>query len=142
MGAQGPRCPRGVSGVSATTGVVLDASAVLALLQEEQGADEVEGLLDGASMSCVNLSEVIQKAEQHGVETEGLEYDLEALGIEFRDFDLSMTRPTAELWSAGSGLSLGDRSCLALAETTDAIAVTTDGRWAEAGFPIDVRVIR
>ena len=51
-------------------GVVLDASAVLALLQEEPGADEVESLLDGALMSSVNLSEVIQKAEQHDVNTE------------------------------------------------------------------------
>ncbi len=127
--------------MSATT-VVLDASAVLALLQEEDGADEVEGLLDGASMTCVNLSEVIQKAEQHGVQTEGLEYDLEALGIEFRDFGMSMARPTAELWSSGSGLSFGDRACLALAQTIDATAVTTDGRWVEANLPIDIRVIR
>ena len=93
--------------------VVLDASAVLALLQEEPGADEVESLMDAALMSSVNLAEVIQKAEQHGVNTEGLEYDLEALGIEFRDFDVAMARPTAELWSKGGGLSLGDRSCLA-----------------------------
>ena len=127
--------------MSATT-VVLDASAVLALLQEEEGADEVEGLLDGASMACVNLSEVIQKAEQHGVETEGLEYDLEALGIEFRDFGMSMARPTAELWSPGSGLSIGDRACLALAQTIDAPAVTTDGRWVEAIPSIDVWLIR
>jgi ribonuclease VapC len=128
--------------MSQTTGVVLDASAVLALLQEEQGADEVEGLLDGASMSCVNLSEVIQKAEQHGVETEGFEYDLEALGIEFRDFDVSMARPTAELWSTGRGLSLGDRACLALAKGTDATAITADGRWIIDGLDVDVRVIR
>jgi ribonuclease VapC len=128
--------------MSPTTGVVLDASAVLALLQEEQGADEVEGLLDGASMSCVNLSEVIQKAEQHGVETEGFEYDLEALGIEFRDFDVSMARPTAELWSTGRGLSLGDRACLALAKGTDVTAITADGRWIIDGLDVDVRVIR
>jgi ribonuclease VapC len=128
--------------VSATTAVVLDASAVLALLQEEQGADEVEGLLDGASMSCVNLSEVIRKAEQHGVESEGLEYDLEALGIEFRDFDLVMTRLTAELWSAGKGLSLGDRACLALAKANDATAITADGRWVIDGLGVDVRLIR
>jgi ribonuclease VapC len=127
--------------MSPTTGVVLDASAVLALLQEEQGADEVEGLLDGASMSCVNLSEVIQKAEQHGVETEGLEYDLEALGIEFRDFDASMARPTAELWPTGTGLSLGDRACLALAKGSDATAITADGRWIIDGLGVDVRVI-
>jgi ribonuclease VapC len=128
--------------MSPTTGVVLDASAVLVLLQEEQGADEVEGLLDGACMSCLNLSEVIQKAEQHGVETEGLEYDLEALGIEFRDFDVSMARPTAELWSAGRGLSLGDRACLALAKGSDATAITADGRWIIDGLGVDVRVIR
>ena len=122
--------------------VVLDASALLALLQEERGADEVEGLLDGASMSCVNLSEVLQKAEQHGVETEGLEYDLEALGIEFRAFDVAMARPTAELWSAGKGLSLGDRACLALAKVTEATAITADRRWVIDGLGVDVRAIR
>ena len=127
---------------SAGRPVVLDASALLALLQEEQGADEVEGLLDGASMSCVNLSEVIQKAEQHGVETEGLEYDLEALGIEFRDFDAATARATAELWSAGRGLSLGDRACLALAKATDATAITADRRLVNDGLGVDVRVIR
>ncbi|HEX5938391.1 MAG TPA: PIN domain-containing protein [Actinomycetota bacterium] len=88
-------------------GVVLDASALLALLQGEEGADEVETLLDGALMSCVNLSEVIQKAEQHDVATEGLESDLEALGIQFRDFDLQMARPAVERWSKGSGLVRG-----------------------------------
>jgi ribonuclease VapC len=127
---------------SAGRQVVLDASALLALLQEEQGADEVEGLLDGASMACVNLSEVIQKAEQHGVETEGLEYDLEALGIEFRDFGVAMARPTAELWVAGKGLSLGDRACLALAKVIDATAITADSRWVIDGLGVDVRVIR
>ena len=125
-----------------TASPVLDASAILALLQEEPGADEVERLLDGALMSCVNLSEVLQKAEQHDVQTEGLEYDLEALGIEFRDFDVSSARPTAEAWTLGSGLSLGDRACLALAGHESATAVTTDARWAGAGLDVEVRVLR
>ena len=119
---------------------VLDASALLALLQEEPGADLVEELLDGAIMSAVNLSEVIQKAEQHGADTEGLEYDLEALGLGFEDFDLSAARTAAELWSAGSGLSLGDRACLALAEARAGTAITADGRWEGLGSA--VRVIR
>jgi PIN domain nuclease of toxin-antitoxin system len=93
-------------------------------------------------MSSVNLSEVIQKAEQHGVNTEGLEYDLEALGIEFRSFDVGTARPAAELWSKGSGLSLGDRACLALAKTERFPAVTTDGRWEKLKVPVDVRVVR
>ena len=123
-------------------GVVLDASAILALLQEEPGADEVESLLDGASMSSVNLSEVIQKGEQHDVNTEGLEYDLEALGIEFRDFDVAAARPTAELWSRGSGLSLGDRACLSLAIAMEMPAVTADARWTALEVPVRVRVVR
>lgn len=125
-----------------STSIVLDASAVLALLREERGADEVERLLDGALMSTVNLSEVIQKAEQHGANTEGLEYDLETLGIEFRDFDVSTARSTAELWSSGTGLALGDRACLALARSTDATAVTADRRWARVKLPVDVRIVR
>jgi ribonuclease VapC len=125
-----------------TAPTVLDASAVLALLQEEPGADEVERLLDGALMSCVNLSEVLQKAEQHGVRTEGLEYDLEALGVEFQVFDASSARATAEAWSPGSGLSLGDRACLALVEQVGGTAVTTDTRWTGAGLRVDLRVLR
>jgi ribonuclease VapC len=102
----------------------------------------VEGLLDGASMSAVNLSEVIQKGEQHGVDTEGLEFDLEALGIEFHDFDVAMARPAADLWPRGHGLSLGDRACLALAKVTGAIAVTADRRWTRGELPVDVRLVR
>lgn len=122
--------------------VVLDASAVLALLHEEPGAGEVEQLLDGALMSSINLSEVIQKAEQRGIVTEGLEYDLEALGIEFHAFDMATARPTAELWSKGSGLSLGDRACIALAKAEGLPAVTADRRWARAELPVDVRFVR
>ena len=127
---------------SALRTVVLDASALLSLLQDEPGADEVEGMLDGALMSSVNLSEVLQKAEQHGVGTEGLEYDLEALGVEFRDFERAMARPAAELWSVQKGLSLGDRACLALAKVTGSTAVTSDRGWAIGDLDVDVRVIR
>jgi ribonuclease VapC len=93
-------------------------------------------------MSCVNLSEVLQKADQHGVRTEGLEHDLEALGVEFRDFDLLLARPTAQAWSPGAGLSLGDRACLALADQVAGTAVTTDARWVAAGLDVDIRVLR
>ena len=48
-------------------------AAMLALLQEEPGADAVERVLDGSQMSCINLSEVLQKAEQHAVDIDGLE---------------------------------------------------------------------
>jgi PIN domain nuclease of toxin-antitoxin system len=121
---------------------VLDASAVLALLQGEPGAERVEEILDGSLMSCVNLSEVLQKAEQHDVDAEGLEYDLEALGVRFRGFDVPDARSTAERWSAGTGLSLGDRACLALARSVDGTAITTERRWVGKAPDVAVTAIR
>jgi ribonuclease VapC len=121
---------------------VLDASAVLALLQGERGADRVEGMLDGSLMSCVNLSEVLQKAEQHEVDTKGLEFDLEALGVGFRAFDVPDARSTAERWSARMGLSLGDRACLTLAHSLGGTAITTERRWIAAAPDVTVTAIR
>lgn len=123
---------------------VLDASALLALLAEEPGADEVEALLEGAVMSTVNLSEVLQKSEQHGIDTEGLEFDLEALGLELHPFDVPQARAAAEIWAQvpRAGLSLGDRACLALAHTIRGSAVTTDRRWSGLRHGVRVRVLR
>jgi PIN domain nuclease of toxin-antitoxin system len=122
--------------------IVLDASALLALLREEPGADAVERVLDGSVMSCVNLAEVLRKAEQHDVDVEGLEYDLEALGVRFAPFDTPAARSSAELWGSGRGLSLGDRACLALATSIDGVALTADHRWADAGVDVRVEPIR
>jgi len=124
--------------------VVLDASAILALLAEEPGADEVEALLDGGAMSAVNLAEVLQKSIQHGVDTEGLEYDLQGLGVEVFPFDIPQARATAELWgrSPRGGLSLGDRACLALAGGLGAVAVTTDRRWSSLDLDVQIQVVR
>ena len=122
--------------------IVLDASAMLALLREEPGADAVERVLDGSMMSCVNLAEVLLKAEQHAVDIEGLEYDLEALGVEFLPFDTPAARSSSELWGAGRGLSLGDRACLALASSVDGVALTADRHWVDEGLDVRVELIR
>ena len=118
---------------------------MLALLHEEPGADAVEAALDGAVMSSVNLSEVLQKAEQHGVDTEGLEFDLQALGVRLYPFDVGSARDAADLWPVTKppGLSLGDRACLALAHSLGGVAVTTDVRWGDLdGTGLSVEVVR
>jgi ribonuclease VapC len=118
---------------------------VLALLQEEPGADVVESALDDAEMSSVNVSEVLQKAEQHGIDTEGLEVDIEALGVRLHAFDTRDARAAADLWhvTRAAGLSLGDRACLALAQRLGGVAVTADSRWAELdGIDVPVEIVR
>ncbi len=125
---------------------VLDASALLALLHEEPGGDEVEPLLEGAAISSVNWSEVAQKSLSRGVGTEGLREDLEALGLTIHPFGANDAESVAALWeqTRGRGLSLADRACLALAGKLSVQALTTDRVWKELdiGDAISVRVIR
>lgn len=58
-----------------------DASALLAVLHEEEGANVVTPLLDGAAMSGVNWSETVQKTARRGISTHGLRSEVEALGV-------------------------------------------------------------
>ncbi len=83
---------------------VLDASALLAWLQAEPGAEMVEAELASAATSSLNWSEVLQKSLVHGVEITGLREDMEALGLAIVPFDVDDAEQTARLWSSGSGL--------------------------------------
>jgi ribonuclease VapC len=125
-------------------GCVLDASALLAVLNREPGAERVAPLLDGAVMSCVNWSEVLQKSAMHGVETGELGADIEGLGVTFVPFMADDAEETARLWplTRSAGLSLGDRACLALAARESLPAVTTDRNWATLALDVRVVVIR
>ena len=75
------------------------------------------------SLSVLDASAVLARAD-----VEGLEYDLEAPGVGFRTFDTSSARSETAIWKEGSGLSLGDRACLALAGAVSGSAVTADRR--------------
>jgi PIN domain nuclease of toxin-antitoxin system len=112
---------------------VLDASALLAYLQHEQGHAVVEPLLERAAISAVNLSEVLQKALAAGVSTDGIEADLDVAGVHVYPFDAEDAAYAVELWAGTRklGLSLGDRACLALAKRLQIPAYTADRVWAE-----------
>jgi ribonuclease VapC len=120
---------------------VLDASAVLALLFREQGADAVEEVLADSTISAVNWSEVVQKLAARGVPAPEA---LFVLGLRVEPFTLADARATAELWARGRalGLSLADRACLALAVRLDGQAWTADRAWASGDLGLRVRVIR
>jgi ribonuclease VapC len=126
-------------------GHVLDASALLAVLQQEAGAEVVLPVLDGALMSSVNWSEVVQKAAARGVALDRrMRRDVEALGVRILPFAPDDAEAAAGIWAAapGAGLSLGDRACLALAREHGALALTTDRAWASLPLGQPVRVVR
>lgn len=114
---------------------IFDASALLAFLAGEQGADIVEEALSapGAVCSSANWSEVAQKLRQHGRNWELSRALLLSHGLEVTPVLREDGERAAHLWVAGSGLSLGDRLCLALAERLEAVVLTADTAWGDAG---------
>jgi len=122
---------------------VIDASALLAVLQKEIGYLTVVPLLNGAYISTVNLSEVLQKVEQKGLKISNLVNSLQALGLHLVSFTPEQAELTASLWKTTQlyGLSLGDRACLGLAQSLNATAITADKAWVNIPN-IQVQVIR
>ena len=99
-------------------GYVLDASALLCLLFDEPGADRVEQVLHEAFVSAANLSEVVAKLIDRGLEGGEALADLRELDFEVVAFDRGQAERAGLLRATTreAGLSLGDRACLALAQ--------------------------
>jgi PIN domain nuclease of toxin-antitoxin system len=123
---------------------VLDASALLALLLDEPGADMVADHLDGACISTVNLAEAGAKMVERGAGLDLVEREVHAAAITVVPFDVEQALEAARLRPATKafGLSLGDRACLALAKRMDGVALTSDAAWAEPDLGIEIRLIR
>ncbi len=121
---------------------VLDASALLAWLQDETGAEIIEAVLVDGAISSVNWSEVVQKSLAHGVDVSGLRVDMEALGLIILPFDGDDAEQTALLWPGDRALSLADRACLALGLRHGAPVFTADRMWLQSASGADVRLIR
>ncbi|MEE4273431.1 MAG: type II toxin-antitoxin system VapC family toxin [Thermoanaerobaculales bacterium] len=122
---------------------VLDASALLALLQDEPGGDRVLTSLPGALISSVNLSEVVAKLAELGMPESDIRLAL-SLGLDVVPFDVALAFSAGALRPAtrSMGLSLGDRACLALARSRSLPALTTDRAWRDIDINVEVEVIR
>ena len=112
---------------------VLDASALLAFLQGEPGADVVETAMENAAVcGAANWSEIAQKI--HAADRDWdlvkallMSYDLQVEPVTSADAELA-----AQRWLRGEGRSLADRLCLALGERLDADILTADAHWGTA----------
>ena len=124
--------------------VVLDASALLAYLQDEPGNDKVRAVIGHAVLSTVNWAEVIGKSREREVETEGLQEDLASIGLGFEPFSAAQAEIAGRLkeHTKRFGLSLGDRACLALACDRNEAVYTADRAWQHLGLGIEVVPIR
>ncbi len=124
--------------------LVLDASALLAFLHNEPGGDRVSAALDGARVSAVNWSEVLQKSLQRKADIDGMRQEFSEVGVVFESFSPEQAEIAAHLWAdtKGHGLSPADRSCLALALDKRLPVMTADRKWGELSLDLDIRLLR
>jgi ribonuclease VapC len=124
--------------------VVLDASALLSLLNAEKGAEVVQELLPEAIISTVNLAEVVTRLSSAGMPDDEIREILSLLGLEIRSFDeeQAFLAGLLAVQTHSHGLSLGDRACLVLARVTVAPAVTADRAWESLDIGVTIRLIR
>ena len=123
---------------------VLDASALLALIQNEPGANVVEDVISSGWISTVNLSEVITKLTDDGIAEDDIREVIESLQVNSVPFSLDQAY-VAGLMRADTkmlGLSFGDRACLSLAKQLDTAAVTTDRIWTQLSIGVEIQLIR
>jgi ribonuclease VapC len=124
--------------------VVVDASAVLAAIQQEPFRGFDPARVVQAAISAVNLSEVLTKLLSAGFTPEEANAAAEAFNLRVFAFDKSQASTAARLWAATRrfGLSLGDRACLALALELKKPAVTADRAWSKLAVGADIVLIR
>ena len=119
---------------------VLDASAVLAFLLDEDGADIVEGaLVSDSRCGAANWSEVARRVLGTGRDWDQARALLESYEVRVEPVVRDDAEWAARRWRPGEDLSLADRLCLALGERLDAEIFTADRSWGRSGRIVQIR---
>lgn len=128
------------------SGVVLDASALIALIKQEPGADKVAKVVRGARLGVFNFAEVVSHFIHLGMAPHDVDEMLRPLPVEIVVGDADLAREAGYLRAvtAQAGLSLGDRFCLALAKRDGLPAWTADRQWLSIaeGSAVEIILIR
>jgi ribonuclease VapC len=126
--------------------VVLDASALIALLQSEKGAKVVADEVQGAAISAVNLGEAAQRQYRDGKTRAQFEAMATAFALNVIPVDGALALDAAEMRETARqrGLSQADCICLALAKRMGVAAMTADQKWLEIAdaVRVEVKVVR
>jgi PIN domain nuclease of toxin-antitoxin system len=125
--------------------VVLDSSALLALIQNEPGAEIIKPLLNVTVMSTINVAESLTVLQRTNIPTQEALSLINDIVNMIVPFDLEQARHVAELQShlQHKGLSLGDRACIALGVKLQASIYTADKAWSELKVTsADIKLIR
>ena len=126
--------------------IVLDASALIAMLKQEPGGDKVAEIIGDSKITAINHAEVISHFCHAGMPIAEVDAMLRPLPLVIVSVDEKLARLAGHLrtLTSSAGLSLGDRFCLALAQLENLPAWTSDRKWqtiAEA-VQVEISIIR
>lgn len=124
--------------------VVLDSSAVLALILREPGSVEVASYLKDAHMSTVNYAETLGRLAMGGMPIDIAHWLVQRMQIRLHPFSMDQAY-AAGGWQPDThhrGLSLGDRACFSLGRELDAPVVTADRVWTDIDLGVEVVLVR
>lgn len=123
--------------------IVLDASALIAMIKGERGATKVASAIASARMSVVNYAEVVSHFIHAGMPEREVDAMLDPLPIALVPVDKALAQIAGRLRAATAtaGLSLGDRFCLALARRDGLPAWTSDAQWRTIADAVEVKVV-
>lgn len=124
--------------------VVLDASAVIAFLKSEPGAEIVAKHLQRSCISTVNLLEVLEKSTRQKQSVDKVVRLLRGWQVEFAPFDEQQVHAATQikLQVGNADVSLADRACLALGTVRRLPVLTSDRLWSKLKVGIEVIQIR
>ena len=130
--------------------IVLDASAVLAMILNESGGERVYKLLDALDsgsdaevfISSVNWCEILTRMQRENLLLYGDDLSALLAGVELVPFGRTDAEVTAAYAHVSRALSLGDRACLALAKSKQATAWTTERLWSQCQVDVPVELMR
>jgi ribonuclease VapC len=124
--------------------VVLDASAVLALVFTEPGANSVAARFPFCMISAVNYAEVLAKSVDRGRNLADIVAQVSRLQLSVWPFDAEQATTAASLRIAtrNHDVSLADRCCLALAHTRNVPVLTGDRKWRDFDLGVVVELFR
>lgn len=125
--------------------VLLDTSAIIALLKKEAGHKIVENVLAISAVSSVNFSELVATLSGEGIQSNDIDQITQNIVPEMISFDRELAIIAGKLISKTKplGLSLGDRACIATALYCELPIYTSDKAWTKLDIPnLTINVIR
>lgn len=126
------------------TEFVLDASAVLAVLRGEAGAQFVVEHGRGSLISSVNMAEVFCHAEIRQASRERVEAGIRVMQLREVPFDRQQAEILAMIYplTVGSSVGFADRACMALARKHGLTALTGDHDWLKHDAGVEIQLFR